>query len=52
MEKVRKQTLINDFGSIRSRSTKKKLTHQPKEIVNKNGDINEWKRRKSFLIIF
>ena len=29
-----------------------KLTHQPKEVVNQNGDINEWKRRGFFLIIF
>ena len=28
------------------------VTHQPKEIVNQNGDINEWKRRGIFLIIF
>ena len=30
----------------------KKLTHQPKEVVNQNGDINEWKRRGIFLLIF
>ena len=29
-----------------------KLTHQPKELVNQNGDIDEWKRRGIFLIIF
>ena len=28
------------------------LTHQPKELVNQNGDINEWKRRGFFLLIF
>ena len=25
------------------------LTHQPKELVNQNVDINEWKRRRIFL---
>ena len=28
-----------------------KLTHQPKDVVNQNGDINEWKRRGIFLLI-
>ena len=29
-----------------------KLTHQPKEVVNQNSDIYEWKRRGIFLLIF
>ena len=31
---------------------KKQLRHQPKELVFKNCDKNEWKRRGFFLIIF
>ena len=29
-----------------------KLRHQPEEVVNQNGDINERKRRGIFLYIF
>ena len=28
------------------------LIHQPKELLNQNGYINDWKRRGFFLIIF
>ena len=28
------------------------MTHQSKNLVNQNGDINEWKRIGSFLISF
>ena len=52
MGMVREDILTTYFGSTWSRATNRKLTHQPKEVVNQNGDINEWKRRGIFLLIF
>ena len=52
MGMAREDILTTYFGSIWPRAGIEKLTHQPKEVVNQNGDINEWKRRGVFLLIF
>ena len=52
MGMVMADVLTTYFGITWSRVTVRKLTHQPKELVNQNSDINEWKRRGIFLIIF
>ena len=52
---VREDILSTYVGSTWSRATNRrieKLRHQPKEVVNQNGDINEWKRRGIFVHIF
>ena len=36
------------FGSTWSRAMNKKLTNQPKGVVNQNDDITEWKLRGKF----
>ena len=40
MGMVREGILTTYFGSTWSRATNLKLRHQPKELVNQNGDIN------------
>ena len=52
MGMVRESFSTTYFGSTWSHKTKKKLTHQPKELVNQNSDTDEWKRRGKLLIIF
>ena len=49
MGMVREDILTTYFGHSRQ---VEELTRQPKEVVNQNGDINEWKRRGIFLLIF
>ena len=51
MGMVRGDILTTYFGITWSRATNKK-THQPKELVNQNGDINVWKRRGVSLLTF
>ena len=44
---------IGTFAEVLGHARRiEKLAHQPKEVVNQNGDINEWKRRGIFLLIF
>ena len=52
MGMVREDFLIASFENTWSPWRVKKLKHQPKELVNQNGDRNEWKWRGIFLIIF
>ena len=52
MGMVREDILTAYFGSNWSYVTIRKLTHQPKKVVNQNGDIKEWKRRGIFLLIY
>ena len=44
MGKAREDILIAYFGSTWSRAVNRKLTHQPKEVVNQKCDIYEWRR--------
>ena len=44
MGMVKENVSATYSGSTWSRATNRKLTHQPKELVNQNVDINEWKR--------
>ena len=45
---VSKQILLAQFLVANGAERIKRLTHQPKELVNKNNDINEWKPRTFF----
>ena len=51
MGMVREDILTTYFELLGHARRIEKLTHQPKEVVNQNGDINEWKRRGIFLLI-
>ena len=49
---VREDILTTYFGSVFDLAQQvEKPIHPPKEVVNQNGDINEWKRRGTFLLI-
>ena len=50
---VREDNLTTYFGSTWSRAMNRiaDTSDQPKEVVNQNGDINEWKRRGIFVLI-
>ena len=52
MGMVREDTLTTYFGSTWSRGSNRKADTSTEEVVNQNGDINEWERRGIFLIIF
>ena len=52
MEMVREDILTIFLEVLGHAQRIEKLTHQPKELVNQKCDINEWKRRGVFLIIF
>ena len=52
IEIVKKDLSIAAFGSTWSRTTNREVDISTKKIVKQNGDINEWKRRGIFLIIF
>ena len=52
MEMVREDNLTTYCGILDLARRIEKLTDQSKELVNQNSDINEWKRRGIFLIIF
>ena len=52
MEMVR-EDILTIFLKVTGHAQRiEKLTHQRKELVNQKCDINEWKRRGVFLIIF
>ena len=52
MEMVREDILTIFLKVLGQAQRIEKLTHQRKELVNQKYDINEWKRRGVFLIIF
>ena len=52
MGMVREDVLTTYFGSKWSRVTNKKADTSAERGCQKNGDINEWKRRGIFLLIF
>ena len=52
MGMVREDILTTYFGLLGDAQRIGKLTHQPKQLLNQNGDINEWKRKGIFLTIF
>ena len=45
MKMVQEDLFIISFGTLDHARRIEKLTHQPQQLVNQNGDMNDWKRR-------
>ena len=52
MAMVKEEILTTFFEVLGQARQLKKLTNQAKELVNQNIDLNKWKLRGIFLIIF
>ena len=52
MGMVREEILTTHFGSTWSRATNRIADTSTERGCHQNGDINEWKRRGIFLLIF